>query len=117
MITVIHTAFNDKFKPVANVHTTDLETAYRLTNSVESAWVDNDVDVFDVASKGCRSTSVGDVMVHNGKVFQVTNFGFEEVTTSVVTVLVVDGDDWEKAYIPTQDFTNTPVSAEPESCQ
>jgi hypothetical protein len=59
---------------VANVYVHDvdgeaaLERAYERTNSISQAWTDNDQDVAFLGSPdhgmdGCRSTSVGDLMV------------------------------------------------------
>lgn len=77
---------NEKYVLVAEVATDDLDEAYRLTNTIDKYWCDNDgVTVLSFMHKdrkghcGNRSTSVGDVMVHNGKVFAVASFGFEQV--------------------------------------
>ena len=58
--------------------TTDiLNEAYRLTNSVDYPWYENkDIGVSEIAVLGCRSTSVGDVIIVHGEKHYVHNYGF-----------------------------------------
>lgn len=64
---------------VAIVDTDKLDTAYRLTNSIDDYWGHNE-GVTEMGSRH-RSTSVGDLVVDTktGKTFVVASFGFEEV--------------------------------------
>ena len=55
-----------------------LNVAYELTNSIDDFW-GNNPEVFRAEAKGCRSTSVEDVIEVNGKYFLVAGFGFEEL--------------------------------------
>lgn len=67
---------------VANVYTSvikgdDLNVAYQLTNSIDTAWTDNTNEVAFLGSpdhgmEGCRSTSVGDVLVRREATGYVT---------------------------------------------
>ena len=62
---------------VAVVDTNDLEEAYKLTNHIDHKWwLNNEV----VKVKESRSTSVGDIMVRNGKTYQVCTFSFTELS-------------------------------------
>ena len=86
---MFHAMIDGKYDEVANVFVatddveTALETAYRLTQSIESAWIDNeDVVASDevIAKGGCRSSSVGDVFQINDQFFAVAGCGFEGMT-------------------------------------
>ena len=85
------------FAHVANVYAEDLNVAYQLTNSIHRAWTDNDKDVAFLGSpdhgmEGCRSTSVGDVLVKRDQdtgtyiTYLVSSVGFKQV--------VVDTPQW-----------------------
>jgi hypothetical protein len=67
------------YTEVAEVDTDSFDTAYRLTNHIESSWTENE----GVTAKGekNRSTSVGDLMgPDDGSFHIVSNFGFNKVT-------------------------------------
>jgi hypothetical protein len=68
-----------EFTLVAKVNTNDLEEAYRLTNTVDHYWWENE-GVNAVITK-TRSTSVGDVMLDHkdGKFHAVASCGFAEI--------------------------------------
>jgi hypothetical protein len=51
------------YQPVASIETGDLETAFRLTNSIDAPWYDSPEVSVLAPSRGVRSTSVGDVVV------------------------------------------------------
>lgn len=55
----------------------DLERAFELTNTITHHWSENKGLVTDY--KDARSTSVGDVMVVDGRSFAVESFGFSEI--------------------------------------
>ena len=66
-VSVIHSAFGEKSHLVAFVDvdkswTVDkkLEHAFKMTNSIDDAWWNNDGVTKMFPDKGCRSTSVGD---------------------------------------------------------
>ena len=64
---------------VADVDTDDLNVAYQLTNNIEDSWCDNKgVTISEVVRQlgGARSTSMGDVMFHDGKWYMVASIGF-----------------------------------------
>jgi hypothetical protein len=48
---------------VATVDTNDIEVAWEHTNSIDTAWWLNKGVTTHFKTKGCRSTSVGDIMV------------------------------------------------------
>lgn len=75
------TAFPKGFTHVANVHTDNLEHAYRQTNHIDQAWWENE-DV-DPIVKETRSTSVGDVLVKNGVKYLVSNAGMTKLQETV----------------------------------
>ena len=100
-VAVVHEAFEDKPRLVAYVDVTKqheeaetekmekkeavelmLETAWRLTNSVDHPWVQNkEVTVVGEPWLNLlRSTSVGDHMLLDGEKWQVASFGFTKVT-------------------------------------
>lgn len=74
---------------VARVETSDLNVAYRLTNTIDQSWWLNESVEFrgspDHGMEGCRSTSVGDIMVReNGETgtfnaYIVSSCGFREL--------------------------------------
>ena len=54
-----------------------LVDAYRYTNSIDEAWYKNpDISVDEEAQKGCRSTSIGDVIEVCGVAYMVDSFDF-----------------------------------------
>lgn len=72
---------------VADVDTTDLEEAYKLTNHIMSDWQDNDgVEAVGDAKEGAKSSSMGDVLAIKTEagyweLFVVASFGFESFGT------------------------------------
>ena len=68
-----------EFTLVAKVDTDDLEEAYRLTNTINCSWWENE-GVEAIITK-TRSTSVGDVMLDHkdGKFHAVAGCGFAEI--------------------------------------
>lgn len=66
------------YEQVATVDTNDLDKAYEFTNHIDQHWWDNP-RVTVVEPRRHRSTSVGDLMHMDGKVFMVDSFGFTEV--------------------------------------
>lgn len=79
----------EDYAHVANVYAGDsLERAYQLTNSFETGWYENDHNVAFLGSPdhgmdGCRSTSVGDVLVRQEDgvfvTYVVASCGFRRV--------------------------------------
>ena len=97
-VTVVHTAFEDAPRIVAEVNAPQskveeaLEYAYRWTNNVMGSWSRDDLEdngdynpnVTRVAplhkdGMGLRSTSMGDMMHVNGRSFEVAMMGFKEL--------------------------------------
>jgi tRNA A58 N-methylase Trm61 len=71
----LHTDLSYKF--VATVDCDTLNQAFKLTNSIDCYWGDNEGVV---GLSKCRSTCVGDIIEDNtGKRFLVAMFGFEEL--------------------------------------
>jgi len=57
-----------------------LEEAFKLTNSVYNPWyLNKDISTDNKTRKGCRSTSVGDVVQVNGETYMVNAFGFKHI--------------------------------------
>ena len=103
-IAVIHEAFEDTPRLVAYVDVTKqheeaetenmakkeatefmLETAWRLTNTIDHPWVQNK-EVTVVGTPQLRSTSVGDHMLLDGEKWQVASFGFTKATDKGLTL-------------------------------
>ena len=60
--------------------TSILDEAWRLTNSVDEAWYENtDILMDEATRKGCRSSSVGDVIEVAGESYMVAGFGFKHI--------------------------------------
>ena len=54
-----------------------LNEAYRLTNSIGSAWYKNkEISVSEEAINGCRSTSIGDIVEVCGVSYMVDSVGY-----------------------------------------
>ena len=57
-----------------------LETAYQLTNTIDSPWYQNAGFPFMSHAAKARSTSVGDMIVMDGKRFICASCGWNEVS-------------------------------------
>lgn len=66
-----------EFRAVAEVETTDLEEAFKLTNTIEAYWWEN--KGVKALVKETRSTSIGDVMELVGEFFAVDRIGFKKI--------------------------------------
>ncbi len=66
---------------VATVECNDLEVAFELTNSIEYGWwVNKGVTTHGNAGGGCRSTSVGDVVIlDNGETWKCAGCGWDRI--------------------------------------
>lgn len=61
-------------------HDRELESAYRLTNTVDFSWYKNlNIGVTEFAAEGCRSTSIGDVIEMDGINYMVDGCGFKKL--------------------------------------
>lgn len=60
----------------ATVDCLDMEVAFEKTNSIDCAWASKGDIHVEPTRKSLRSTSVGDLMVHDHKVFAVAGVGF-----------------------------------------
>lgn len=76
----------NSYKKVCVVKTTEialesmLEEAFRLTNSIDYPWVENDgIVLAETDESRYRSTSVGDLMFLSGKCYMVDSFGFKQL--------------------------------------
>jgi hypothetical protein len=71
------------YQCVALVNTASLDTAYEYTNHIDRAWNEPELatsrGVIPASPDRQRSTSVGDILVFNGKYFVVASFGFESL--------------------------------------
>ena len=65
---------------VASVTGDDVEKAFELTNTIEHRWWENPGVEALFESAGCRSTSVGDVIVmDDGRQLQCAGFGWKHI--------------------------------------
>jgi len=70
---------------VATVHAYNLDDAYRLTNTIDAPWWENElvncnVGAWSEIKRGYRSTSCGDILVDkDGRAWIVAALGFERV--------------------------------------
>ena len=86
-VAVIHSAFGDKPHVVAFVKVdktlTDegkCEQAFKLTNTIEQGWWNNEGVQYMGPNKTCRSTSSGDqVVLKNGTKYNCSFIGWEKV--------------------------------------
>ena len=89
-VAVIHAAFGEEPRTVAFVEVPKnvvvdqkLETAFRLTNSVNHAWWENEgVTPMFPDKEGCRSTSVGDMVLIGTEKYVCENQGWEKLNES-----------------------------------
>ena len=82
-VIVIHKAYEDPAEVVAKVLVDDLEGkaaleyAYRSTNNIEDSWIKNEnVEYLGEDPDGARSSSVGDLLLLNGDLYEVKKYGF-----------------------------------------
>ncbi|SVE48699.1 uncharacterized protein METZ01_LOCUS501553 [marine metagenome] len=85
-VIVIHKAYEDPAEVVAKVLVDDLEGnaaleyAFRSTNNIEDSWIKNEnVEYLGEDPDGARSTSVGDLLLLNGDLYEVKKYGFSLV--------------------------------------
>ena len=71
----IEREFVNDFEYVADVESNNMDDAYRLTNSIEFYWGDNE-EVEEHGSRH-RSTSVGDILVCEDGIYAVAMSGFK----------------------------------------
>lgn len=79
---------------VAEVNTTNLDSAYELTNNIDSPW-DQNFGVTPVKN-GNRSTSIGDLMLCNNELYVVDRMGFTKLPLEVT-----------KAFLTGQNITTS----------
>ena len=85
----IHAAFGEDPRTVAFVEVPKnvvvdqkLETAFRLTNSVNHAWWENEGVTPMFPEQGCRSTSVGDMVLIGTEKYVCESQGWEKLNES-----------------------------------
>ena len=78
--------FPKDYVHVATVDTDSKEVAFELTNNIDRAWYENVGVTPHFEASGCRSTSVGDVVVcgdaQDKTTYKCARFGWEEVAKS-----------------------------------
>ena len=77
------------FKLVAEVFSDDMNVAYERTNTIHGAWWESAVVKFLGSAthgrRGCRSTSIGDVLeLEDGTLQIVASDGFTQVDSTVI---------------------------------
>ena len=85
-VAVIHTAYEDTPQTVAMVEvpkdaTVDkkLELAFMLTNNIDYAWWENEEVTPMFPEKGCRSTSIGDMVLIGTEKYICENIGWRKI--------------------------------------
>ena len=88
-VAVIHSAFGEEPRTVAFVEVPKnvvvdqkLETAFRLTNSVNHAWWENEGVTPMFPEQGCRSTSVGDMVLVGTEKYVCASTGWKKLNES-----------------------------------
>lgn len=71
-------SFPDDFVKVADVETSSLGDVFRITNHIDSDWTRNP-EVVKLYAEQVRSTSVGDVVVLEGKAHRCLMCGWGEI--------------------------------------
>jgi hypothetical protein len=81
--------FPKDYVHVATVDTDSKEVAFELTNNIDRAWHENHAVTPRFKASGCRSTSVGDVVVcgdeQNKTTYKCARFGWEEIDSGGYT--------------------------------
>ena len=85
-VAVIHAAYEETPQTVAFVEVPKsatvnqkLELAFRLTNSIEYAWWENEEVTPMFPEQGCRSTSVGDMVLVGTEKYVCVSIGWKKV--------------------------------------
>ena len=85
-VSVIHAAFDEKPHVVAMVEVKKsssfirkCEVAFVKTNSINDAWWKNEGVTSMFPEKGCRSTSVGDMVLIGKTKYKCADFGWEKI--------------------------------------
>jgi len=77
-----------EYKKVAEVETESLMAAFEFTNHITTNWTQNPlVEVFN--GDRHRSTSVGDLMLHDNKLYRIMGEGFIEISPNDVPHLML----------------------------
>mgnify|MGYP000017541869 FL=1 len=86
MVTVVHSAFEEKARTVAMVEVDKsasiekkCEIAYVKTNTINMPWWRNEGVTVMFPEKGCRSTSVGDMVLIGTEKYKCDNFGWSKI--------------------------------------
>lgn len=70
------------YEHVADVVTDDIARVFTATNTIAHGWWENEDVTVRFEGEGCRSTSVGDVVVFpDGKAHVVDSFGYTELVS------------------------------------
>ncbi len=69
--------FPDEFAEVAQLEADSLNAAFAASQNLEDSWLKNPTVVSN--REGCRSTSVGDVIVEDGIAYLVERVGFRKL--------------------------------------
>ena len=85
-VSVVHKAFREEPKEVAQVWVDKnlninqiLDKAFMLTNSIDDAWWNNEEVTKMFGGEGCRSTSVGDMVLVGTEKFLCESTGWSKV--------------------------------------
>lgn len=77
-----------EYKKVAEVETESLMIAFELTNHIITNWTQNAL-VKPLNGDRHRSTSVGDLMLHDKKLYRIEGYGFTEISPKDVPHLTL----------------------------
>jgi hypothetical protein len=85
-VSVVHAAFDEKPHLVAFVEVVKewsvskkLEHAFKMTNSIDDAWWNNEGVTSMFPDKGCRSTSMGDMILVGETKYKCAALGWDKV--------------------------------------
>lgn len=73
--------FPDEYSLVATVDSENLDKVFTLTNTIDHPWWNNEGVTKEFVGEGCRSTSVGDVVIReDGTKYICESIGWSEIT-------------------------------------
>ena len=75
-------SFPDEYVLVATVASEDVDKVYELTNTIDKYWWENEGVTKEFVGEGCRSTSIGDIIVlDSGERLRCENVGWARMST------------------------------------
>ena len=99
-----------ELQAVAELEVKELDEAYAKTNTIDRVWWENAGVVKLFEAEGCRSTSVGDVLLNldTHACHVVAHFGFEELPASWGAGLVTEIESLDQEAYARGTYTRCP---------